>query len=313
MSELTLEVASRAEAASGVMVLGLRDPAGGPLPEWRPGAHIDLLLEPGLERQFSLCGNPADRSAWRIGVLREAGGRGGSAYVHDKLTEGTVVRARGPRNHFPLVPASRYLFIAGGIGITPLLPMIAAAEAAGTPWHLVYGGRTRASMAFREELAARHPGRVEIRPQDETGLLDLRALLGQPRPGTLVYCCGPEPLLAAAEARCAAWPPGSLHTERFAPAAAATAPGTRFEVELAVSGLTVPVPPDRSILQAVGAAGVQVLFSCTEGTCGTCETAVLAGVPEHRDTVLTPDERAACDVMMICVSRSRTPKLVLDL
>ena len=313
MSELTLEVAGRAEAASDVVVLTLRDPAGGVLPEWRPGAHIDLLLEPGLERQFSLCGDPADRSAWRIGVLREADGRGGSAYVHDKLTEGTVVRAREPRNHFPLEPAGRYLFIAGGIGITPLLPMIAAAQAAGTPWHLVYGGRTRASMAFREELAARHPGRVDIRPQDETGLLDLDGLLGQPQPGTLVYCCGPEPLLAAAEARCAAWPPGSLHTERFAPAAAAAAPATGFEVELAASGLTVPVPPDRSILQAVEGAGVQVLFSCTEGTCGTCETAVLAGVPEHRDTVLTPGERAAGDVMMICVSRSRTPKLVLDL
>lgn len=311
--EFALEVARREEAADGVVLLSLRDPGGAPLPGWQPGAHIDLVLGPGLVRQFSLCGDPADRAQWRIGVLREASGRGGSAYVHDKLMEGTVVPARGPRNHFPLEPASRYLFIAGGIGITPLLPMIAAADAAGTPWTLTYGGRTRASMAFRGELAARYPGRVELRPQDETGLLDLDSLLGEPRPGTLVYCCGPEPLLAAAEARCAAWPDGSLHIERFAPRPDSGEPQAGFEVELAQSGLTVAVPPDCSILGAVEAAGVRVLSSCTEGTCGTCETGVLAGMPEHRDTVLTPAERAAGEVMMICVSRSLGPKLVLDL
>ncbi len=246
-------------------------------------------------------------------MLREDNGRGGSAYVHSKLTEGALVRARGPRNHFPLVPADRYLFIAGGIGITPLLPMIAAADAAGTPWHLTYGGRSRASMAFLAGLTGRYPGRVDVRPQDEPGLPDLDSLPGVPQPGTLVYCCGPEPLLAAAEERCAVWPAGSLHVERFAPRPDSGAPRSSFEVELAVSGLTLTVPADCSILRAAEAAGVQVLSSCTEGTCGTCETAVLAGIPDHRDTVLSPGERAACDVMMICVSRSRSPKLVLDL
>jgi ferredoxin-NADP reductase len=311
---LGLEVACRESAAEGVLVLGLRHPDGEQLPAWQPGAHIDLLLKPGMARQFSLCGDPADRLTWRIGVLRETRGRGGSLYVHDKLGLGSVVRVRGPRNHFPLVPAPRYLFIAGGIGITPLLPMLAAADAARAPWTLVYGGRTRASMAFVPELLARYPGRVLVYPQDETGLLDLDALLGQPRPDTLVYCCGPEPLLAAAEARCSVWPDGSLRVERFAPRAGAGAPErTAFQVQLARSGLTLDVPADASILEVVETARVPVLSSCTEGTCGTCETAVLAGTPDHRDSVLTAAERSAAGVMMICVSRSATPRLVLDL
>ena len=313
-TESGLEVAWRDSAAEGVVVLGLRHPDGEQLPAWQPGAHIDLLLEPGLARQFSLCGDPADRRTWRIGVLRETAGRGGSRYVHDKLGPGSAVRVRGPRSHFRFAPAPRYLFIAGGIGITPILPMLPAAEAAGAAWTLVYGGRTRSSMAFVPELLARYGDRVQLRPQDETGLLDLDALLGQPRADTLVYCCGPEPLLAAAEARCSVWPDGALRVERFAPRAADPgAARTAFEVELAQSGLTLTVAPDASILRTVEAAGVPVLSSCTEGTCGTCETAVLAGTPDHRDSVLTAAERDAAGVMMICVSRSLTPRLVLDL
>jgi ferredoxin-NADP reductase len=220
---------------------------------------------------------------------------------------------RGPRNNFPLVGSPRYLFIAGGIGITPILPMIRAAEAAGAEWRLVYGGRQRASMAFLDELA--HYGdRVSIRPQDETGLLDLDALLGTPEPDTLVYCCGPEPLLAAVEQRCHAWPPRSLHVERFSPKPLTEPVLTEaFEVVLRQSELELTVPPDRSILSVVEAAGVGVLSSCAEGTCGTCETAVLDGEPDHRDSVLTEEERQANDCMMICVSRSRGPRLVLDL
>jgi ferredoxin-NADP reductase len=313
-AEIGLEVACRDTAAGGVIVLGLRHPAGAELPAWQPGAHIDLLLRPGLARQYSLCGDPADRRTWRIGVLRETAGRGGSQYVHDKLGLGSVVRVRGPRNHFRFLPAARYLFIAGGIGITPLLPMLADADAAGASWTLVYGGRTRSSMAFAGDLLARYGNRVLLRPQDETGLLDLDGLLGQPRPDTLVYCCGPEPLLAAAEARCRGWPEGVLHVERFAPRA--EDPGlerTAFEVELARSGLTLGVPADASILKVLEAAGVPVLSSCTEGTCGTCETGVLAGTPDHRDSVLTTAERETAGVMMVCVSRSLTPRLVLDL
>jgi ferredoxin-NADP reductase len=224
------------------------------------------------------------------------------------------VRVRGPRNHFTLVDAPRYLFLAGGIGITPILPMVAAAEAAGADWRLVYGGRTRASMAFRDRLEERHPGRVDVRPQDETGLLDLASLLDEPAEGTAVYCCGPEPLLAAVEERCAAWPAGALHLERFAPKAGADdGPREAFEVELAQSGTTLTVPADRSILEVVEEAGVGILSSCREGTCGTCETGVLEGVPDHRDSVLTSEEQAENDAMMICVSRSCSARLVLDL
>jgi ferredoxin-NADP reductase len=223
------------------------------------------------------------------------------------------VRVRGPRNHFPLLPSPRYLFVAGGIGITPILTMVAAAEATGARWELVYGGRRRASMAFLDELAG-YGERVAVRPQDEFGLLDLDALLGTPQPDTLVYCCGPEPLLAAVEQRCADWPSGSLRVERFTakPLTEPVLTGA-FEVELAQSGLTLTVPPDRSILDVAEDAGVNVMSSCSEGTCGTCETPVLDGEPDHRDSVLTEEEQAANDCMMICVSRSRCPKLVLDL
>lgn len=312
--ELDLLLAAKREAADGVVVLTLRHPAGTPLPAWEPGAHLDLLLRPDLVRQYSLCGDPADHTALQVAVLRETDGRGGSAYVHDELPEGATVRVRGPRNHFALLPAGRYLFIAGGIGITPLVPMVAAADSAGADWRLVYGGRSRASMAFRSELRDRYGDRVSIHPQDETGLLDLPALLAEPDPERLVYCCGPEPLLAAVEANCGHWPAGALRVERFAPKTF-DEPVRResFEVELARSGRTLEVPPGSSILQVVEDSGVPVLSSCQEGTCGTCETAVLSGVPEHRDSLLTDEEQAANDTMMICVSRSRSPKLVLDL
>ncbi len=314
--EHDLTVVRKEMVADGVVMLDL---AGkGPLPPWQPGAHVDVLLAPGLIRQYSLCGDPGDRSGWRIAVLREPRSRGGSARVHDGLDAGTAIRVRGPRNHFPLEPAGRYLFIAGGIGITPILPMVAAAERAGVPWELAYGGRTLAAMAFAGDLAGRYPGRVRLWPQDECGLLDLDALLGRPHADTLVYCCGPEPLLATAQARCARWPArpgepaGPIRTERFAPAAD---DGSQypFEVELARSGLTLTVPAGTSILAAVEAAGVAVLSSCAKGTCGTCETGVLGGLPDHRDTVLTPAERQAADVMMICVSRAASERLVLDL
>lgn len=303
-------VVERAEfAADGVLALSLRHPLGEPLPAWEPGAHVDVVLGPGLERQYSLCGDPADRAVWRIAVLREPDGRGGSAHVHEQLGQGDKVRVRGPRNHFALRPAARYRFVAGGIGITPILPMLAAAEAAGADWTLLYGGRTRQSMAFTQELS-RYGDRVTIAPQDETGLLDLPSVLDSVPEGTLVYCCGPGPLLDAVEARC---PAGCLHMERFTPKEQQGGENTEFEVELARSGATVTVAADVSVLDAVRAAGVEVLFSCTEGTCGTCETDVLDGTPDHRDSVLTDEEQEAGETMMICVSRCRGRRLVLDL
>jgi ferredoxin-NADP reductase len=305
-----VEVAAREDVAEGVVRLTLR--GDGPLPAWQPGAHVDLSLSDGLVRQYSLCGDPAVRDVWQLAVLREPSGRGGSAYVHDELAVGDRVSVAGPRNNFDLVPSPRYLFIAGGIGITPLRPMVAAAQAAGADWRLVYGGRRRAAMAFHDELAALGD-RVEIRPQDEYGLLDLESLLGLPEPNTLVYCCGPEPLLEAVEKHCAQWPTGALHVERFTTRDIDTSTDSDLEVELAATGKVVKVAAGTSILQAVRDAGVQALSSCEEGTCGTCETTVLDGIPDHRDSVLTDAERETCEFMMICVSRARTPRLVLDL
>ncbi|TFV88771.1 PDR/VanB family oxidoreductase [Blastococcus sp. CT_GayMR16] len=312
--DLRLRVDRRTTGAEGVVVLDLRPADGTDLPSWSAGAHIDLRLPGGLTRQYSLCGNPAEAGVWRIAVLREPESRGGSAHVHDALVEGAEVEVRGPRNHFPLVPAPHYLFIAGGIGITPMLPMIDAAAAAGASWELHYGGRSRRSMAFLESLEEATGQQVTVHPQDEVGLIDLDRLLGSPREDTLVYCCGPEPLLLAVEQRCAAWPTGALHLERFAPKDVGEPVFTdAFEVELATSGLSLTVPPEKSVLQVVEEAGVSVLSSCTEGTCGTCETTVLSGEVDHRDSLLTPAEQAANDTMFICVSRAACPKLVLEL
>lgn len=302
-------VTQRRELADGVIGLVLAHPDGAALPPWTPGAHVDLAPEGGPERQFSLCGAPA-APTWEIAVLREPAGRGGSAFVHDRVRPGERVRLRGPRNHFPLVEAARYRFVAGGIGITPIRPMIAEVAARGADWRLLYGGRTAASMAFATELAE-FGDRVLLRPQDEHGLLDLRSELADVDEGTAVYCCGPEPLLTAVADLV---PPRSLHLERFAPAVdPVNHADTAFDVELNRSGKVVRVPPGRSVLESIEAAGVPVLFSCREGTCGTCETGVLDGEPDHRDSLLTEEERAAGDTMLICVSRALGSRLVVDL
>nr|WP_229828750.1 PDR/VanB family oxidoreductase [Streptomyces massasporeus] len=310
----TLTVAAKDPVAEGVVSLTLAHPDGARLPDWTPGSHIDLVLPDGTTRQYSLCGDRWDAHTYRIAVLREPSGRGGSAYVHDRLSPGDRVGVGGPRNHFPLVPSEKYLFIAGGIGITPLLPMVRQAELLGTEWQLLYGGRTRASMAFREELTAAYGERVHVVPQDELGLLDLAAWLGTPRADTKVYCCGPAPLVAAVERVCTPWPPYALRVERFtATAQAAPVREAPFEVELRRTGRTVTVTPDVSVLDAVRSAGADVLSSCEQGSCGTCMTPVLEGQPDHRDAVLADHERAANDCMLLCVSRSCGDRLILDL
>ncbi|NKQ52749.1 oxidoreductase [Amycolatopsis sp. K13G38] len=301
---IDLRVVDKRTAAEGVVTLTLAHPRGARLPDWTPGSHVDLVLPGGLVRQYSLCGDRWDAYTYRIGVLRERESRGGSAYIHDQLAVGDLVSIGGPRNNFRLVPSRAYLFVAGGIGITPLLPMVHQAELLGASWRLLYGGRTRASMSFVDELE-RYGDRVVVRPQDEYGLLDLDThLTGD----ATVYCCGPEPLLAAVERRCAA------RTERFVPKDFG-APVRRepFEVELARSRRRLMVRPEESVLEAVGRAGVSVLSSCRQGTCGTCETTVLAGDPDHRDSILDDAERAAGDCMFLCVSRARSDRLVLDL
>ena len=297
-------------------MLDLAHPDGEDLPRWQPGAHIDLILADGLTRQYSLCGDPRHSATWRVAVLLDPNSRGGSQYVHDKLREGDAVQVRGPRNHFPLVDAKRYRFVAGVIGITPIMAMAENVQRAGGEWTLLYGGRTRGSMAFADDLADRYPDRVTVWPQDEQGLLDLDALLGEPEEGTLVYCCGPEALLNAVEDRCAHWPEGSLHIERFAaktPTAQTDASALeQFEVVCQRSGVTLEVEAGDSILELVEAAGVPITTSCYEGVCGSCRARVLDGVPDHRDSVLKPPDKEAGD-MILCVSRSRTPRLVLDL
>lgn len=312
-----LVVRRRDSAAEGVVRLELGRPDGAELPRWQPGAHIDLLLGDDLVRQYSLCGDPLDPGAWTIGVLLDPASRGGSRYVHDRLEPGTAVQVRGPRNHFPLVDAARYRFIAGGIGITPIMTMLEAVQRAGADWTLLYGGRTRASMAFADDLAARFPDRVTVWPQDERGLLDLASLLATPEDGTAVYCCGPEPLLAAVEQNCAHWPAGALHIERFA-AKAVTAEQNaaaldEFEVVCQRSGVTITVPAGESVLELIEEAGVPITTSCYEGVCGSCIARVLEGTPDHRDSVLTTAQKDSGEVIILCTSRSKSPRLVVDL
>jgi ferredoxin-NADP reductase len=309
-----LRVTGKTVVAGDVLTLELASPQGLRLRDWSPGSHIDLVLPNGMTRQYSLCGDRWDPFTYRVGVLRELSGRGGSAFVHDELDVGDLVGVGGPRNNFALVPSEQYLFVAGGIGITPLLPMLAQAELLGADWRLLYGGRTRTSMAFLDELAP-YGDRVQVVPHDELGLRHhLPAFLGSPRSGVAIYACGPAALLAGMTTACAGWPAHTLRTERFVGEELGGPVRTSsFEVELARTGATVTVTPDRTVLEAVGAAGVDVLSSCRQGICGTCETTVLKGVPDHRDALLDDDERLANDCMFICVSRARSDRLVLDL
>jgi ferredoxin-NADP reductase len=310
-----VRVSKRTMVADDVVALELRNTDGGPLPGWSPGAHVDVLLSPDLTRQYSLSGDPDDRSVWRIAVRWEPAGRGGSQHVHDRLRVNDVVRVSEPRNHFPLLPAPRYLFIAGGIGITPILPMLTAARTAGAVWELHYAGRSTASMPFREQLLSEHGPRVSLYPEDERGRIDLDLLIGSRDPDTLIYCCGPAGMLDAVEQCCAWWPGRRLHVERFTPAGHdSPTPDREFEVELARTGRTLTVPADRTLLDVVEEAGADVLSSCREGTCGTCETTVLSGAVDHRDSLLTPAEQAANDTIFLCVSRAAPGnRLVLDL
>jgi ferredoxin-NADP reductase len=312
-----LVVRKRTPVADEVIELELADPQGQDLPSWEPGAHVDLMLSDGLVRQYSLCGDPREHSHWRVGVLLDPESRGGSRHVHDKCPEGTTLRVRGPRNHFRLVDAPRYLFIAGGIGITPILPMLVSAERDGSEWNLVYLGRSRKTMAFADDLEDRFGERVTVWPRDERGRIDFAELLSDSREDTLVYCCGPERLLSAVEEHSKGWPPGSLHTERFA-AKAPTATETddtleSFDVICQRSGVTLHIGPDISVLEALEGADVPVMGACYEGICGTCEATVIEGEPDHRDSILSEEERSTGNVMMTCVSRSRSEKLVLDL
>ncbi|WP_409057354.1 PDR/VanB family oxidoreductase [Streptomyces sp. SYP-A7185] len=308
---LRLLVTRHETIADGVVLLRL---AGDRLPAWKPGAHLDLVLPSGLVRQYSLCGDPDDTSSYTVAtrlIDAELGGRGGSREVHEQLHEGTEVEVRGPRNRFPLADAEAYVFVAGGIGITPILPMLREVEAAGRPWRLLYGGRTRASMPFLEELrklAGAAEDRLTVVADDEGGRPDLAAFLAGPGPSAAVHVCGPEGLM---EAVAAALPQGAeLHLERFTPHTSTEGNGT-FEVELRRSGRTVTVAADTTVLSAVRAELPDTAYSCEQGFCGTCQQRVLEGEIDHRDELLTDAERT--DSMLICVSRASGDRIVLDM
>lgn len=305
------------KVADEVVTLVLRRADGSDFPVWEPGAHIDVHLDNGLIRQYSLCSPTQDRSILQIGVLHTPDSRGGSEFVHTNLLPGSELTISAPRNNFPLVNSRKYMFIAGGIGITPIIPMLEAAEAQGKEWVLHYGGRSRTSMAFIDELQAKYgTEKIRIYANDEDNMLDLNKVLAMPRAHMLVYACGPGGMLTAIEELCMGWPPGALHTERFVAAElGAAASSEPFEVELAQTGKTVTVQPNETIVDAVEAAGARVLSSCRAGVCGTCETRILAGEPEHRDAVLTEEDKAAGEVMLPCVSRAAAgcSRLVLDL
>lgn len=314
-----LVVTRREVVAEQVVALTLES-TGEALPTWEPGAHIDLVLPSGLIRQYSLCGDPADRTEYRIAVLREPAGRGGSVEVHEALSVGSLVGFLGPRNKFALVPAPGHLFLAGGIGITPLMTMIRELGASGGPWRLVYGGRSRSTMAFVAELGEFGSGEVVVVPQDEVGVPDLEGYVRDLPAGHQIYCCGPGGMIDAVRDLCARnGADSALHVERFVvmpnDAAMTSGSGTDrpIEVTLATSGHTLHVPADRSILEVVREVVSDVLFSCGEGDCGTCETTVIDGVPDHRDLVLSDAERDAGETMMICVSRAKSEHLILDL
>ncbi|MGY4648237.1 PDR/VanB family oxidoreductase [Mycobacterium sp. URHB0021] len=309
-----LQIASMHRQADGVLSLELRAANGASLPEWTPGAHIEIELADGIVRHYSLCGDPDDDQLWRIAVLREPAGRGGSKLIHETIRPGDVVSARGPRNNFTLVDSDRYLFIAGGIGITPILPMVREVATRGKPWSLLYGGRKLASMAFVDELGEISGGDLQVMPEDEHGLLDLDRFIGAPRTHTAVYCCGPGPLIEAVEQRCTRWPAGALHVERFTPKdVSGSCDDGEFDVRLARSGKCLRVPADRTLLEVLEEAGFDIDNSCRAGICGTCELGVAEGIPEHHDDILSDAERDSNQVILPCVSRSRSAVLVVDL
>lgn len=319
---LSLEVSAVRSEARDVLFLELRDPAGGALPPFAPGAHLELQL-PGIgPRHYSLCNDAGERDRYCIAVGRSPTSRGGSRFVHEAVRRGDVLSSSAPRNHFPLVEdAPAYCFVAGGIGITPLLSMIRRCRVRGAPWALHYCVRSRQRAAFYEELcalAAETGGALHLHADDEQAgrLFDPAAALRGLAPEAHVYCCGPAPLMQAVQAATHARAAERVHFEWFAaPASAAPAAGSDqpFTVTIRSTGQSIAVPVGQTLLDALDAHGVAVPSSCREGTCGTCQTRVLSGLPDHRDAVLSAAQREANETMLVCVSRARSERLELDL
>lgn len=306
-------VTRRADITDDLFVIDLASKAQ-PLPAWSPGAHIDLEAGPVGLRQYSLAGDSADPSIWRLGIRREAQGRGGSHWLHENAITGAVLKVGVPRNHFAYETASTpVVFIAGGIGITPILPMIERAKSTGRPWELHYVGASLENMPFRETFVADEE-KTNLYPRDVSSRPDIKGIIDALEPGSSVYSCGPESLMLEVERLGGAREDVTTKVERFSPRDVGDERGLdTFEVEFEYSGKTVQIQQGETILDAARGAGIEVISSCQEGTCGSCETPVLSGTPVHLDSVLSEKERQESKCMMICVSRSLTPRLVLDM
>jgi vanillate O-demethylase ferredoxin subunit len=317
MELLSVQLRAIRYEAQGVHSFELAATGAQELPPFTAGAHIDLHLAPGLVRSYSLCNSQDERHRYVIGINRDRASRGGSVHAHDRLRVGEQLTISAPRNNFPLDESAPHsVLIAGGIGVTPLLSMARRLAALGRPWELYYCARSHAAAAFldtlRELKAASPQGTLHLHFDDRAGgVLDLAGVVVRAPQGTHFYCCGPLPMLAAFEAACEPLPHGQVHVEYFtAKEAPATAGG--FEVELARSHRVVHVPEGKTVLDALLEAGVDVPYSCLQGVCGSCETRVLSGTPDHRDLVLTREEQEANNTMMVCCSGSKSPRLVLD-
>ncbi len=321
MSTATLQVrvAHKRSEAEDICSLELVAADGGALPAFTAGAHIDVHLPNGLQRQYSLCNAPGETQRYVIGVLRDAASRGGSAAVHDLVNEGSVLTISTPRNLFPLeAQAPHHLLLAGGIGITPMLAMLEHLAGTGQSFTLHHCNRSRARTAFVERLAAA-PFASQVQHHFDDGdaaqKLDIAATLQQAQAGTHLYVCGPQGFMDAvlSAGRAAGWPEERLHREYFAAAPVDHSNDGSFELEIASSGKVIKVLADQTALAALHAAGLDIPMSCEQGVCGTCLTRVKAGTPDHRDQYLEPDEQAANDQFLPCCSRAKSPRLVLDL
>jgi ferredoxin-NADP reductase len=314
-SLIDVELAAVETVARDTNVYRFRRPDGGRLPPYKPGAHIDIHLPNGLIRQFSLL-NPDDNpESYVVGIKLDAASRGGSRYIFDDLRVGHALKISGPRNNFPLVEnAEHVVLFAGGIGITPIWCMAQQLNALNRSWELYYSCRSRADMAFLETLEKLGPERVHLHLDDEANgkFLDLATAIGKAPAGAHFYCCGPNPMLTAFEAAAAGRPKSNVHVEYFTPKAEAATSGG-FWVELARSKEEYYIPEGKKILEVLYEAGVDVDYSCELGICGECVTRVISGIPEHRDSVLSEEEQAANDKVMICCCGSKSERLVLDM
>ncbi len=316
---ISVRISRKVIEATDIASFELVDVHGRDLPAFDAGSHIDVEAAPNLVRQYSLCNNPSERNRYLIGVLREPNSRGGSRALIDKISVGDVIQIAAPRNLFRIVPhCRRAMLLAGGIGVTPIIAMAEQLADSGTPFAMHYASRSRSRMAFQDRIAASgHRDNVTLYFDDDPvdRRLDLGRIFSRPDQETHIYTCGPAGFIQAVlkAAGKAGWPSAQLHTEYFAPLAAAHPSGETFSVKIASTGQTYLVPPERSVVEVLSQNGIEIPVSCEQGVCGTCVTRVVDGVPDHRDMFMTDDEHARNDQFTPCCSRSKSRELVLDL